>query len=79
MAVHYFHCTDGLDFVLDRVGQNTRSQQDVHLRACLVANRMMRSVGDDVDWSNWVVSVHNRRGMMVEVVPFPAEERREAA
>ena len=78
MAVHYFHCTDGVDFVLDRVGQNTRSEQDVHLRACLVANRMMRSV-DDMDWSSWVVSVHNRRGMMVEVVPFPAEERRAAA
>jgi hypothetical protein len=79
MAVHYFHCTDGIDFVLDRVGQNTRSRQDVHLRACLVANRMMRSVGEDMDWSNWVVSVQNRRGMMVEVVPFPAGERREAA
>ena len=79
MAVHYFHCTDGIDFVLDRVGQNARSQQDVHLRACLVANCMMRSVGEDMDWSSWVVSVQNRRGMMVEVVPFPAEERRQAA
>ena len=79
MAVHYFHCTDGIDFVLDRVGQNTRSQEDLHLRACLVANRMMRSVAADFDWSGWVVSVQDRRGAMVEVVPFPAEERRKAA
>jgi hypothetical protein len=79
MAVHYFHCTDGIDFVLDRVGQNARSRQDVHLHACLVANRMMASLGGDIDWSNWVVSVQDRRGMMVEVVPFPAEERRQAA
>ncbi|HEX8167888.1 MAG TPA: hypothetical protein VF601_19145 [Beijerinckiaceae bacterium] len=79
MAVHFFHCTDGFDFVLDRVGQNTRSMQDLHLRACLVANRMMRSVPPDMDWSNWVVSVQDRKGQMVDVIPFPAEERREAA
>ena len=79
MAVHFFHCTDGFDFVLDRVGQNTRSRQDVHLTACLVANRMMASVEPDMDWSNWVVSVQDRKGQMVDVIPFPVEARREAA
>jgi hypothetical protein len=79
MAVHFFHCTDGFDVVLDRVGQNTRGKRDVHLRACLVANRMMASVPPDMDWSKWVVSVQDRKGMMVEVIPFPAEARREAA
>ena len=79
MAVHFFHCTDGFDFVLDRVGQNARSRQDVHLTACLVANRMMASVPPDMDWSNWVVSVQDRKGQMVDVIPFPVEARREAA
>src|SRR3954453_9418 len=83
MAVHFFHCTDGFDFVLDRVGQNTRSRQDLHVAACLVANRMMRALPPDADWSNWVVSVQNRKGRMVDVIPFPVEARagapREAA
>ena len=79
MTVHFFHCTDGFDFVLDRVGQNTRSRQDLHLCACLIANRMMRSLAPGMDWSKWVVSVQDRKGQMVEVIPFPAEERREAA
>ena len=77
MAVHFFHCTDGVDFVLDRVGQNTRTSEDMRLRACLVANRMMRTLSDDLDWSNWVVSIQDRKGMMVDVVPFLAEARRE--
>jgi hypothetical protein len=83
MAVHFFHCTDGFDFVLDRVGQNTRSRQDLHVAACLVANRMMRALPPGADWSNWVVSVQNRKGWMVDVIPFPVEARagahREAA
>ena len=79
MAVHFFHCTDGFDFVLDRVGQDIRSPQELHLRACLVANGMMRALPPDMDWSDWVVSVQDRKGQMVDVVPFPAEARREAA
>src|SRR3954449_8390860 len=79
MAVHFFHCTDGFDFVLDRVGQNTRSRQDLPVGAYNVANRMMRALPPGADWSNWVVSVQNRKGRMVDVIPFPAEARREAA
>jgi hypothetical protein len=79
MPIHFFHCTDGFDFVLDRVGQNTRSRHDLHLRAGLVATRMMQALPVGVDWSNWIVSVQNRKGRMVEVIPFLAEERREAA
>ena len=79
MAVHFFHCTDGFDFVLDRVGQNTRSMQDLHPRACLVANRMMASVEPGMDWSNRVVSVQDRQGQMGVVIPLPAEARGDAA
>ena len=75
MAVHLFDCTDGFHFVLDRVGQNTRSRQDLHVAACLVANRMMRALPPDADWSNWIVSVQNRKGRMVDVIPFPVEAR----
>src|SRR3954462_7497849 len=29
MAVHYFHCTDGVDLVLDRTGRNVRCADDL--------------------------------------------------
>lgn len=79
MAVHYFHCTDGVDLVLDRTGQDTRSKRERHQRACRVAERIMRAIPPGVDWSTWVVSVQDRRGALVEVVPFPEPALRAAA
>lgn len=72
MAVHYFHCTDGTDLVLDRSGHRARSKRDRLLRAYSIAERVMSGTSPDLDWSRWVVSVYDRRGAMIDLVPFPA-------
>lgn len=79
MAVHYFHCTDGIDLVLDRTGQDVRSGRDRRQRACQVAEDIMGAIPPGVDWSAWVVSIQDRRGALVEVVPFPQPGIRAAA
>lgn len=79
MALHFFHCTDGVDLVLDRTGQDTRSKRDRRERACRVAEGIMAAIPPGVDWSAWSVSVQDRRGALVEVVPFPLPALRQAA
>jgi hypothetical protein len=78
MAVHYFHCTDGIDIVLDRAGQNIRSKRELQFKAWRAAERIMGAVAGDFDWSDWVVSVQDRKGMMVDVIAFPDRARRAA-
>jgi hypothetical protein len=79
MAVQYFHCTDGVDLVLDRTGRDVRSRRDRRLWAGRVAEDIMAAIPPGIDWSAWVVSVQDRRGQQVEVVPFPEAAAREAA
>lgn len=79
MAVQYFHCTDGVDLVLDRTGRDIRSKRERSLWASRVAERIMAAIPPGVDWSAWVVSIQDRRGALVEVVPFPGAALREAA
>jgi hypothetical protein len=79
MAVHYFHCTDGVDLVLDRTGQDIRTKREIHRRACAAAGRLMSAVPPGLDWSNWIVSVHDWHGSQIETVPFPEAAPRRAA
>jgi hypothetical protein len=72
MAKHYFHCTDGHSLVVDRRGRPARSRRQIEGVAALVAADLMRSAPPSVEWDGWVVSVQNRQGYMVGVVPFPA-------
>jgi len=71
MAVHYFHCTDGKDLIVDRTGWRTRSKREVEPVAFRVASELMRSASGPVDWSDWLVSVQDSNGSMVAVVSFP--------
>ncbi len=72
VAKHYFHCTDGHSLFVDRRGRVARSRRQIEGVATLVAADLMRQAPPSVDWGGWVVSVQNRKGYMVEVVPFPA-------
>jgi hypothetical protein len=74
VAVHYYHCTDGKNLILDLTGRRTRSRKHVELLAGRVAGEMMQSMDADVDWSGWLVSVQDNTGSMVTVVPFSAQE-----
>ncbi len=72
MGVHYFHCTDGHSLIVDRRGRTARSKRQIEGVATLVAADLMRSAPASVVWEGWVVSVQDRRGYLVDVVPFPA-------
>ena len=71
MPAYYFHCTDGYALVLDRRGHRVRSRREAERVAFAVAGGLMQASPGACDWSRWLVSVHDGRGGMVTVVPFP--------
>jgi hypothetical protein len=77
MAIHYFHCTNGLDLVIDQNGHETRNSDENTWRAQAVAARLMRELPDYAEWSNWAVHVYDEFGLL-NIVDFPVERRRAA-
>ena len=69
MAIHYYHCTDGIDLILDRAGRETRDFGELRPQAISVADRLMREVPGYADWERWSVYVYDEKGQ-VEIVPF---------
>ncbi len=41
MAVHFFHCTNGTEVILDREGQKARSKRQVERAAYEAAGQIM--------------------------------------
>ena len=78
MPRFYFHCSDGVDLVLDREGIEIEAS-DVLLSALRAAERLIRALPSYDDWSAWTVSVHDERGSLVETLPFPANTDRRYA
>jgi hypothetical protein len=78
MAIHYFHCTDGTDLILDRSGREALAHQDVLARARSVAREVMQAVPNYDEWENWSVHVYDERGQL-EIVPFREAGRLAAA
>src|SRR5215210_835811 len=68
--VPHFHCTDGVDFVLDGTGGRPRSLQ-LDLGAEAAAAHLSRGFPASFDGSGWVVAVHDSLGQQVAVIPFP--------
>ena len=66
----YFHCSDGLDLVLDHEGIEADGSE-VLWWASKAADRLMSALPTYDGWSAWTVSVHDERGCLVETVPFP--------
>jgi hypothetical protein len=77
MAVHYFHCTNGIDLVIDAEGQETSGSAEISCHARAVAARLMRAVPQYHEWWNWSVHVYDEIGA-VEIFDFPADRRRAA-
>ena len=78
MSRFYFHCSDGVDLVLDREGIEIDAS-DVLLSPLRAAERLFRALPSYDDWSAWTVSVHDERGSLVETLPFPANTARRYA
>ena len=74
MPRFYFHCSDGVDLVLDREGVEIEAS-DVLRWAVRAAERLIRALPSYDDWPAWTVSVHDERGSLVETLPFPANTR----
>ena len=77
MAVHYFHCTNGLDMVIDKQGQETSGAAELSAHARAVAADLIRSVPGYHEWWNWSVHVYDEVGA-VEIFDFPKDRRRAA-
>jgi hypothetical protein len=73
MPRYYLHCTDGVDFVLDRVGHEIDVESDLMWFAYRAASRLMGELPDYDGWSSWLVAIHNESGCLVETVPFPGD------
>ncbi len=77
MAVHYFHCTNGIDMVIDKTGHETSSCAEMSSHARAVAAELMRAVPAYHEWWNWSVHVYDEVGA-VEIFDFPTDRRRAA-
>jgi hypothetical protein len=77
MAVHYFHCTDGIDMVIDDAGRDISAGEEMAAQARSVADALMRAVPAYDEWWNWSVHVYDERGA-VEIFAFPSGRRRAA-
>jgi hypothetical protein len=66
----YFHCTDGVDMVVDRTGQHIRDLDEVAGRARAVAQRLMRALPDYDEWGKWAVHAYDAFGE-VAIIDFP--------
>ncbi len=74
MAVHYFHCTDGIDMVIDNKGREIRDPKDLSSHARSVAAGLMQALPAYNDWKNWNVYVYDEVGA-VEIFDFPVDRR----
>ena len=70
MARYRFHATNGSACVFDSVGKDVRSPERLKRRAVEVAQDVMGSLGEQENWSEWCVSVHDLSGRRILVQPF---------
>ena len=56
LSRHFFHCSDGVDLVLDREGVEIEAS-DVLWSGMRAAERLIRALPSYDDWSAWTVSV----------------------
>jgi hypothetical protein len=77
MAIHYFHCTDGIDMVIDETGREISSSAEMASHARTVAIALMRAVPAYDEWWNWSVHAYDEMGA-VEIFDFPIDRRQAA-
>lgn len=70
MARYRFHCTNGVECVLDTKGSDIRAFGRLRSRAEQVALDVIRAMEDRTDWSDWRVTVHDLEGRRILLHPF---------
>ena len=71
MPSFFFHCTDGVDTVLDRLGTELSDDEDLRPLAFGSALQLMRSLPSYGEWADWIVAVYDEGGFQVQTVAFP--------
>ena len=64
------HCTDGRRAVLDLHGRYLRARSDLYAEAVRTARSIMSRCAGRLDWSDWIVDVHNAAGRHVLTLAF---------
>ncbi|KQP30026.1 hypothetical protein ASF49_15325 [Methylobacterium sp. Leaf104] len=65
-----FHCTDGHVAIIDPKGLALADPTQVRFHAVEVALHAMERVGAGLDWSDWIVDVHDAQGRRVLLLAF---------
>ncbi|RVU13192.1 DUF6894 family protein [Methylobacterium oryzihabitans] len=71
-GTYHFHCTDGEHAVLDREGRYLRARNDLQAEAARAARAIMDRVAGRLDWSAWIVDVHDAEGRRALTLDFEA-------
>lgn len=74
MALHYFHCSDGADLLIDRTGRDLALGRSVSHDAVETAEALIERLPAYDDWEKWSVYVYDQFGE-VGIVPFPTRQR----
>ncbi|MCC0808880.1 hypothetical protein FPV16_22205 [Methylobacterium sp. W2] len=69
-GTYRFHCTDGHHAVLDLSGRYLRARADLRAEAKRVARTIMGRCAGRLDWSAWLVDVHDAAGRHVLILMF---------
>ncbi|KAB1069227.1 DUF6894 family protein [Methylobacterium planeticum] len=65
-----FHCTDGEHVIVDQAGRPLAGPGEVYAAAESTALALMASCGGGLDWSGWLVDVHDVRGRRALLLGF---------
>ncbi|AWN44760.1 hypothetical protein U8607_13720 [Methylobacterium durans] len=68
--VYRFHCTDGHVAIIDTLGVRVPSETQLWAFAEQAARLAMERVGRGLDWSDWIVDVHDPRGRRALTLAF---------
>ena len=66
----HYHCTDGVDLIIDRRGRTAANDEQALQEAVLVAERVIRELPEYDQWGSWVVCVYDNEHRMIGTVPF---------
>lgn len=65
-----FHCTNGEDAVFDQAGRLVWNEAELLRCARRVAYGLMRGASAALDWSDWIVDVHDGTGQRTMTLAF---------
>ena len=77
MAIHYFHCTNGIDMVINGTERDVATGDEMPIQARAVAAEAHPGGARLSRMVNWSVHVYDAFGA-VAIVDFPTDRRRAA-